>query len=310
MDLYYYRYASMTKLLLDSGDPQEYEEISLLLKEKGIELWGSTTNPSLIAKKIADSGKKLTQEEAFTLQKEIILAIIKIVPGAVSGEVYADQTTTAEHMVEQGRVIASWHPQVVVKLPTTIEGFKARTLLRKEGIGINNTLVFSQEQVFAICLHEKLMQSLYVTAKSGFPAFISPFLGRLDDKGEDGIVFLENAQKIQKLFQEKTTWMLAASIRNTYHLKKCFDLQSNLITAPAKVYKEWFSMSKDEQALVKNPLPNLTAIEAWTPSEDLQQISSVDIFMETLTSKKLDISHPLTTAGIDKFVADWQTILK
>ena len=129
---------TMTKFLLDSGNPDEYKEIAALLGEKarldsarqGSELWGSTTNPSLIAKKLASEGKKLTPQEAFKLQKDIVLQIIEIVPGAVSGEVYADQNTKAEDMVEQGRDISSWHPRVIVKLPTTLEGMKARLQLR------------------------------------------------------------------------------------------------------------------------------------------------------------------------------------
>src|SRR5690349_17207707 len=126
----------MTKFLLDSGDPAEYREIAQLAKEKGSELWGSTTNPSLIAKKL--SGDKLTRQEAFALQKDLVMEILSIVPGAVSAEVYADTQTTARDMIEQGRDIASWHERIYVKLPTTLEGFKARTQLRKEGIAINN----------------------------------------------------------------------------------------------------------------------------------------------------------------------------
>src|ERR1700719_1712375 len=116
----------MTKFLLDSGDPDEYKEITSLAKEKGYELWGATTNPTLIAKKLA--GQKITSEEAFALQKKIVFEILDIVPGAVSAEVYADDKTTAEQMVEQGRDIAKWHERIFVKLPTTIEGFKARTV--------------------------------------------------------------------------------------------------------------------------------------------------------------------------------------
>lgn len=300
----------MTKFLLDSGDPQEYRDISLLAKERGSELWGSTTNPSLIAKKIAASGKKLTPKEAFALQKEIVLEIIDIVPGAVSGEVYADHATTAEDMAEQGRDIASWHPRVIVKLPTTLEGMKARTLLRKEGVGINNTLVFSQEQVFAICLHEKIMQKMYGPSKTGFPAFISPFLGRLDDKGESGISFLKEGMRIKNtFFDPELTWMLSASIRNTYHLQQTLQLDCELTTVPAKVYREWFGLSEEQKRASANPVQNLTDIAPWTPSAKLANIQSADELMSAITSNALDISHPLTAAGIDKFVADWQTIL-
>lgn len=300
----------MAKFLLDSGDPEEYKTISQLAKEKGSELWGSTTNPSLIAKKLAAAGKKLTTQEAFQLQKDIVLQIIGIVPGAVSGEVYADQTTTAQNMAEQGRDIASWHPRVVVKLPTTLEGMKARTQLRKEGIGINNTLVFSQEQVFAISLHEKLMTEAYGPAKTGFPAFISPFVGRLDDRGENGLTFLKYAVDLtHTYFAKDLVWMLEASIRNLGHMKEGIDMGSELLTIPAKVYQEWFALSPEQQAAVKAETTGLQDIPQWTPSEELLAIQSVDELMQAIESGKLDITHPLTTAGIDKFVADWHAIL-
>ena len=83
----------MTKFLLDSGDPKEYAEITKLAQEQNTQIWGATTNPSLIAKNL--TGKKITQDEAFELQNKIITEILKLVPGAVSAEVYADHTTTA-----------------------------------------------------------------------------------------------------------------------------------------------------------------------------------------------------------------------
>ena len=158
---------------------------------------GGTTNPSLIAKKLA--GEKVTQDEAFFKQKEIIFELLEIVPGAVSAEVYADMTTPAEAMVEQGREIAKWHERIHVKLPTTIEGFKARTVLRQLGIPTNNTLVFSQEQIFAICLHEEIIQR-QTPIKNTWPPFISPFVGRLDDLDFNGMDLIADGIKLKKMF--------------------------------------------------------------------------------------------------------------
>ena len=87
----------ITKFLLDSGDPDEYFKLKELAETKGTELWGSTTNPSLVAKKLA--GQKISQEQAFEMQKELVLKILEIVPGAVSAEVYAEAQTTADEMV-------------------------------------------------------------------------------------------------------------------------------------------------------------------------------------------------------------------
>lgn len=295
-----------TKFLLDSGDPDEYREIATLAEEKNSELWGATTNPSLIAKKLA--GKKMTPEEAFKLQKEIVLEIVEIVPGAVSAEVYADEQTTAESMIEQGKGIATWHDRVVVKLPTTVEGFKARTALRKANILTNNTLVFSQEQIFAICLHEQLVRA-EGAEKGRWPAFISPFIGRLDDKGEKGIELVQNGMTMKRVYNFDL-WMLAASIRTIEHMKHSIALESELITAPAKVYKEWFALSEEEQEKPDFSYgEGLTNIADWVPSNDLLQIQSLEEFMKAITSGDLNIQHPLTEAGISKFAADWKAIL-
>ena len=300
---------SMIKYLLDSGDPDEYRHVAELAKSKGQELWGSTTNPSLIAKKLA--GQKAAFEEAFfKLQKSLIDEILTIVPGAVSAEVYASPTSTASEMIEQGKTIASWHERVVVKLPTTLEGFKARTELRKLGITINNTLVFSQQQSYAISLHEKLMLDTYGKPQSGWPSFISPFLGRLDDRGEDGLSFLQNAtETMHKLFGTDTTWMLAASIRTPRHFKASMEYGCEMITSPAKIYDEWFALSEDEQNAVALDATQLTKIPLWEPSEELKSITTIDGFFEAIENGTLDITHPLTDSGIERFVADWQQIL-
>lgn len=298
-----------TKFLLDSGDPNEYKEIALLAKQKNAELWGSTTNPSLIAKKLA--GQKATAQEAFSvLQKQIISQILEIVPGAVSGEVYASHQTNADQMITQGKEIATWGDRIVVKLPTTLEGFKARTELRKLGICINNTLVFSQQQSFAITLHEKLMIAQYGKPKAAWPCFISPFVGRLDDIGQDGLSMVEHSiAMVRKYFAPDTTWMLEASVRSLAHFKKGLDLGSELITAPAKVYSQWFALTADQQSAIDTKTPALAEIPNWVPSDELLAINSIDAFMDAITTNKLDITHKLTDQGIDKFVADWSQII-
>lgn len=296
------------KFLLDSGDPAEYRELATLAKEKGGVLWGSTTNPTLIAKKL--SGKKVSQKEAFALQKEIVLEITTIVPGAVSAEVYADDTTSSEEMIEQGRKIASWHERVVVKLPTTIEGFKARTVLRKEHILTNNTLVFSQQQIFAICLHEKIIQSANGGTNNGlWPPFISPFVGRLDDQGEDGMMLVENGMQLKELFNN--AWMLEASVRRIEYVQRGIDSESELMTAPLKVYKEWFALSSEQHKTLRQStyFQQLTPIPPWDPSEALLNISSLEEFMKAITTHKLDIRHHLTEKGVARFADDWKAII-
>lgn len=293
----------MTRFILDSGNPEEYKQVSKLAKDHNQEMWGGTTNPSLIAKKLSEQGKKLTMDEAFLLQKNIVMQILELVPGAVSAEVYADLTTTADSMIKQGREIATWDERVVIKLPTTLEGFKARTQLRKLNITINNTLVFSQQQIYAICLHENLMQREY-GAESKWPNFISPFIGRLDDIGEDGLSLVKNGMQIKGLF-DVDTWMLAASIRSTHHLADCIAAESELVTAPLKVYQDWFEHNGEPS----EALQGLQASPLWEPPDNLSEIRSIESFMEAIGSGQLNISHPLTEKGIIKFTEDWKAIL-
>lgn len=295
---------TQTKWLLDSGDPDEYKAIAKLAKEHNQELWGSTTNPSLIAKKLAR--KKVTQKEAFALQKEIVLEILSIVPGAVSAEVYADEKTSSTEMIEQGREIAMWGKRVMVKLPTTVEGFKARTTLRKEKIMINNTLVFSQQQIFAICLHEEIIQKQFGRIADQYPPFISPFVGRLDDRGEDGMQLVEYGMKIKDLFLAKL-WMLEASVRSIDHVKRGMALQTELLTAPAKLYTEWFTNSRSEE--LKDAKTKLNPIPYWHPSQELIKIDTIEMFMHAIESGTLDITHELTDKGIVRFAADWKAII-
>ncbi len=296
-----------TKFLLDSGDPDEYRKIASLAKENGEELWGGTTNPSLIAKKL--SGKKITPQDAYKLQKELVMELFDIVPGAVSAEVYADNKTTANEMIEQGREIATWHERIYVKLPTNLQGLIARTSLRKEGIAINNTLVFSLQQIFAICLYEKLVQKEFSPKQSRWPTFISPFVGRLDDKGENGMDLIKQALTLKQQ-NNFSPWILESSVRNLAHIKYGNDLGTDIMTAPAKVYQEWFDLTPQQKEDVDlSPLRNLKPLPAWQPDEKLLQITTVNDLMRAIETGTLDISHPLTTSGIEKFASDWKAII-
>lgn len=307
---------AVTKFLLDSGDINEYKEIAQLAKEQGSELWGATTNPTLIAKQL--SGKKLTQKEAFNLQKDIVLQIIELLPGAVSAEVYADKTTTAEEMIEQGRDIASWHRRIIVKLPTTLEGLKARTQLRKVGIAVNNTLVFSQQQIFALCLHEQIIQQHFGPTNNVWPPFISPFVGRLDDRGEDGMNLVDYGMKIKREFTTTlpatslAIWMLAASIRRIEHMKRSLSLYTEIITAPAKIYREWFALSQVQKEDMDEDkyAQKLTPLPLWIPPKELTTIQTENELYEAIEKGHLPFTHPLTEKGIEQFVADWNAILQ
>ena len=184
-------------------------------------------------------------------------------------------------MIEQGREIGKWHERIVVKLPTNKEGFKARTTLRQQGIAINNTLVFSQQQIIAICLHEKLAQQEYHVGNKPQPPFISPFLGRLDDRGEDGISLLRNGLHIKNtFFNPDSAWLLSSSIRNIYHVKATIGMGCDIMTAPAKVYREWFSLAPETSIL--EPENPLQSIPAWEPSNELLAINTLEAFHQAI----------------------------
>lgn len=295
-----------TLFLLDSGDPQEYKTLSEKARRAGCEIWGSTTNPSLIAKKLA--GRKVSREEAFRLQKEIVFEILSLVPGAVSAEVYADQNTKASEMIEQGMDIGSWDKRVIVKLPTNLEGLRARTELRKNKIPTNNTLVFSAQQIFAICLHEKLCQKEYGPIDSLWPPFISPFVGRLDDLGENGMDLIKNGMEI-KSEVGASLWMLEASVRNAEHIAQGEKLGVETITAPANILEGWFDTSGGEERGNKTYVQNLKEIASWRIPEDLKEIDNLDDFFTKVKDHTIDINHPLTEKGIARFANDWQAIL-
>ncbi len=298
---------SITKLILDSGNPDEYRKIKDLAEKRGETLWGATTNPSLIAKNLM--GKKVTRDEADRLHRQFVEEILSIVPGAVSAEVYADKNTTGEQMANQGQEIMKWHERIVVKIPTTIEGFKARTILRKKGIPTNNTLVFSQEQVFAIALHEEIMQKEFGVEKSTWLPFISPFVGRLDDTGVNGMDLVTRGIEVKKLVSVET-WMLEASVRTVEHMKLGIDAQTELITAPAKIYIAWFELSDEQRSsLSADYTKALSPIAPWTPSDELLSISTIADFTDAIDSNKLNIQHELTDKGIDTFATDWNSAI-
>lgn len=187
---------------------------------------GVTTNPSLIAK----SGRNFA---------EVIKEITGIVDGPISGEVGA-ATQDAEGMIKEGREIAAIHPNMVVKIPMTVEGLKAVKQLSSEGIRTNVTLIFSANQAL-------------LAARSG-AAYVSPFLGRLDDVSMPGVELVKTISEIFHIYDMKTE-IIAASVRNPIHVTDCALAGADIATVPYSV------------------------IEQMT-------------------------RHPLTDAGIEKFISD------
>ena len=171
---------------------------------------GVTTNPSLIAKE----GRDFNQ---------VIHEIASIVDGPISGEVKAT-TTDAEGMIREGREIAAIHPNMVVKIPMTAEGLKAIKVLSAEGIPTNCTLIFSANQAL-------------LAARAG-AAYVSPFLGRLDDISQPGIDLIQTISAIFNNYPDLHCEIIAASVRNPIHVTDCALAGADIATVPYKVIEQ------------------------------------------------------------------------
>lgn len=188
------------QFFVDTADVQEIKTLA----ETGM-LDGVTTNPSLIAK-------------AKRPMREVIAEIAKIVDGPVSAEVTALEV---EDMLREGRHLAEIAPNVAVKLPLTWDGLRACRTLTQEGHMVNVTLCFTPAQAL-------------LAAKAG-ATFVSPFIGRLDDLGLDGMKLIEEIRQIYDNYDDLQTEILAASIRTTNHVQMAAIAGADVATIPPAV---------------------------------------------------------------------------
>jgi transaldolase len=213
------------KLFIDTANVEEIKKAAAL----GV-LDGVTTNPSLIARE----GRDL---------KEVIDEICSIVDGPISAEV---MSLKSEEMIKEGKELAKIHKNVVIKIPMCEEGLKAVSVLSKDGVKTNVTLIFSAQQAL-------------LAAKAG-ASFVSPFMGRLDDIGNGGIQVIEDIATIFDYYGFKTE-IIAASIRHPMHVLDCAKVGAHIATVPYKIIMQM-------------------------------------------------IKHPLTDAGIEKFIEDYNKVYK
>ncbi|HEY1467691.1 MAG TPA: transaldolase family protein [Candidatus Acidoferrum sp.] len=284
-----------TKILVDGGDPEE----TLRVKELIGFVDGQTTNPSLIAKnpeireRIA-AGHTLSPQEEKDEYRKIVQAISPLVGDAgVSIEVFADLDTKGEEMLAQGEEMFTWIPNAHIKYPCTREGLRAAEMSVARQIRVNMTLCFSQEQAAAVYA---------ATRGSKEPAYVSPFIGRLDDRGANGIDLIKNIKEMYKN-GDGHVYVLAASIRHLDHLLASFAIGAELATVPAKVLLEW--ATKDF------PMPdkNFSSKAVDASGKPLEAIPDKALDL-TRPWQSFDIAHELTTVGIQKFVADYRSTLK
>ncbi|NLN88166.1 MAG: fructose-6-phosphate aldolase [Syntrophomonadaceae bacterium] len=212
------------RIFIDSANIEEIREINAM----GF-LAGVTTNPSLVAKQKRD-------------YPAIIREICSIVEGPISAEVLGSES---HEMIREAHDLASIHPNVVVKIPVTAEGLKAIKTLTGDEIPTNATLIFSAAQAL-------------LAARAG-ARYVSPFLGRVDDTGNDGLTLLSDMVAIFDQY-DLPTEIIAASIRHPVHVVESARIGSHIATVPYNIIK-------------------------------------------------LLIRHPLTDAGIEKFMQDWNQVL-
>ena len=201
------------KIFMDTAN---VEEISRFV-DWGV-VYGVTTNPSLIAK----TGRT---------QAEVIPEIAKLVEGPVSAEVIS---TECQGMVEEARKLVQIAENIVIKIPCIPEGLKAVKILSAEGIKTNVTLVFSMSQAL-------------MAARAG-ATYVSPFIGRLDDIGEDGVLLVKNIVEAFKLYGIETE-VIAASIRNLAHVDAVMLTGCQIATIPTKVLEQMIKHDLTDQGL-------------------------------------------------------------
>lgn len=280
-----------TRIFLDGGNPGEARDLIKLL---GF-LDGQTTNPTLISKnpearERLEKGEKFSAQEIFDFYRGVVTTISGLMPdGSISVEVYADAATAADAMLRQGLDMFSWIPNAHIKFPTSHEGLKAAERAVKEGLRVNMTLCFSQEQAAAVYTATR-------GAKKG-QVYVSPFIGRLDDRGENGMDVIANIIRMYRQGDGHVE-VLTASVRSLDHLLEAIKLGSDIITVPYEILKEW-----GEKGL---PMPG----DAYT--YDTRGLKAIPYRRIGLNNKweDYDIRHELTDKGMAKFSADWNALIQ
>ncbi|HVN95027.1 MAG TPA: transaldolase family protein [Syntrophorhabdaceae bacterium] len=279
-----------TRIFLDGGNPSETMQIIDLLGFVD----GQTTNPTLIsrnpeARKRLETGHKFSAGEILDFYKDVVKTISSMIPeGSISVEVYAEPLSNATDMVHQGMEMFSWIPNAHIKFPTSHEGLKAANTAIAQGLRINMTLCFSQAQAAAVYAATR-------GARKG-QVFVSPFIGRLDDRGEDGMDVIAN---IMKMYEQGDghVEVLTASVRNLDHFLYALKLGSDIITAPFEILKAWGKEG------LKLPGPNYRYNR-----KELKAIPYKEIDL-SLNWQEYDIVHDLTQAGMERFSADWNALI-
>jgi len=279
-----------TKIFLDSGDPNETKQALDLFRF----LDGQTTNPSLFAKnpevqaRLA-KGEKYAKDEIYLAYRSVVEQISALLPnGTVSLEVYADKNTPCDEILRQAREMNSWIPNAHIKLPITSEALKAAQILTQEGVCLNITLIFSQEQAAAV-------YAATMGANKG-QIYLSPFIGRLDDIGQNGMDLITNILRMNEMGDGHVE-VLAASVRSFEHFLASLKYGADIITAPLKVLKQW----KEREMVISD--------EGWQYDRGSMRAIKYEDLRLGKSWQEYNIQHNLTDIGIEKFVLDWNNLI-
>ncbi len=279
----------ITKIFLDSGDPEETKQALKMLGH----IDGQTTNSSLVAKnpevkKRLEQGKKFTQSEILAFYKEMVVEISRLIPkGSVSIEVYCDRNTLPSDIIKRAEEALTWIPNAHIKIPITVNGLIAAGVLVHYGVRLNMTLCFSQQQAAAVYA--------VTQGKDRGDIFLSPFIGRFDDRGENGMNFISNVQKMLKPGDGHVE-VIAASIRNLDHFLACLQMKTDIVTVPFRILKEWADGGMKPPA------------DDYIYNSSLKSIQYRDVVLEDRWQNYC-LSHELTTQGMAKFITDWKSLL-
>jgi transaldolase len=278
-----------TRIFLDGGDPAETRD---LLGRLGF-LDGQTTNPTLIAKNPAarsrlERGERLPEAEVLAFYRGVVGELSGLLPaGSISVEVYADPATAAERMLDQAADMYTWIPNAHIKFPSNGAGLAAAETAVGAGMRVNLTLCFRQEQAAATYAATR-------GANRG-QVFVSPFVGRLDDRGENGMDLIANILRMYR-GGDGHVEVLTASVRTLDHLLFALQLGSDIVTAPYKILREWADKGQ--------PQPG----DGYRyPQATLRPIPYRELDL-ALPWRQFDLSHDLTLQGMEKFSADWNAL--
>lgn len=284
------------QIFLDSGDPEESRKAKSLLGQ----LDGQTTNPTLVIRhpqvqKYLKKGKKLTKKELLAFYKDVVGEIATVTNGPISVEVYADWDTTTAEMLTQAEKMYTWGKNIYMKFPTIPAGVAAAQQFVSKGGKVNMTLVFTQEQAAAV---------YSATLSTKEPAFLSPFMGRWDDRGFSGISFLKNVIEMYHAFDTKRkapphVKVLAASIRTMQHLHTSLFLKAAIVTMPLKLIDQWVAEGKtipENAAVLTSTLTPIPYTHlSFTPEYTHYQTARV--------------KGDLLDEGLERFAKDWNSLL-